>query len=344
MAFRDRNNFLTLKTNTVNTDVVTFDLVSFYDTEKNTEDQALSLFLKQFEHNPIYRSFCDLINKTPAEANSVCQIPFLPISFFKSHQVITGTKEYTQTFVSSGTGGTPSTHYVKDMGLYEESFMTSFKQFYGNIDQYAIVGLLPGYLERPNSSLVYMVQQLIEASGEADSGFYLNQHKELHDLLVSREAKNKKNLLIGVSFALMDFAEAFPCEVPSTIVMETGGMKGRRKELLREELHATLTQHLGVPYIHSEYGMTELLSQAYAPRNGIFQTPPWMRVLVRNPNDPFDIQPSGRGCLNIIDLANQHSCAFIATDDLGVVHEDGSFEVLGRFDAADVRGCNLMIS
>lgn len=344
MAYRDRNNFLTLKTNSINTDVVIFGDVRFYNTDSDFTHQALALFREQFEHNPTYRSFCDLINKTPTEANTLSKIPFLPISFFKTHRVSTGLKEYTHIFKSSGTGGKQSTHYVQDISLYEQSFLTTFQQFYGAIDQYAVIGLLPSYLERSDSSLIYMVQRLIEASNDAESGFYLDQHKELHDLLVAREATNKKTILIGVSFALMDFAEGYPCQIPKTIVMETGGMKGRRKELLREELHHVLTQNLGVEQVHSEYGMTELLSQAYAVNNGLFQAPPWMRVLVRNPHDPFDVKQSGKGCLNIIDLANQHSCAFIATDDLGEVHADGSFEVLGRFDAADVRGCNLMVN
>lgn len=318
--------------------------MGFYDTNRSFNDQALAVFLRQFEQNPTYRSFCDLINKTPAEATTLCQIPFLPISFFKTHQVVTGSKKHTHKFESSGTGGKPSTHFVQDIGVYEKSFISTFQQFYGKADQYAIVGLLPGYLERSNSSLIYMVHQLIEASEDADSGFYLDQHKKLYDLLLTREATNKKTLLIGVSFALLDFAEAYPCRIPSTIVMETGGMKGRRKELLRDELHHILKQNLGIKQVHSEYGMTELLSQAYSQKKGVFHTPPWMQVFVRNPNDPFDVKPNGKGCLNIIDLANQNSCAFVATDDLGEVHSDGSFEVLGRFDAADVRGCNLMVS
>lgn len=318
--------------------------MQFYNPNSSFDKQTLALFRHQFEHNTTYRSFCDLLNKTPTETDRITEIPFLPISFFKSHRVSTGSKEHTHAFVSSGSSGNHSTHYVQDIGLYEESFLTAFEQFYGSADQYAVIGLLPGYLERPDSSLIYMVQQLVESSNDSDSGFYLDQYKELHDVLLEREAANKKTLLIGVSFALLDFAESFPCQVPSTIVMETGGMKGRRKELLREELHRILKQRLGVGQIHSEYGMTELLSQAYAPKNGVFFPPPWMRVLVRNPHDPFDVKQNGKGCLNIIDLANRNSCAFIATDDLGEVHADGSFEVLGRYDTADVRGCNLMVS
>jgi len=318
--------------------------VHFFNKKINFENQALELFKKQFEYNPTYRSFCDLINKTPGDTSDLSQIPFLPISFFKTHRIIIGSKEPTHSFESSGTGGIQSTHYVQDIELYEQSFLTCFKQFYGNIDQYAIVGLLPGYLEKPNSSLVYMVQRLIEASKNPDSGFYLNQYQDLQNLLETREASNKKTILFGVSFALMDFAENHPCHIPSTIIIETGGMKGKRKELVREELHHILKQNLGVDQVHSEYGMTELLSQAYALKNGIFHSPSWMRVLVRNPNDPFDVKHSGRGCLNIIDLANKNSCAFIATDDLGKVYQDGSFEVLGRFDTSDIRGCNLMIS
>ena len=245
---------------------------------------------------------------------------------------------------SSGTGGKTSSHHVADIEVYEQSFFNCFELFYGHPNQFAVIGLLPRYLEKPNSSLIYMMQKLIEISDCVDSGFYLDNYQKLHDVLKRREQANQKTFLLGVSFALMDFAEQFPSSLQHTIVVETGGMKGRRKELVREELHAQLKQNLEVGDIQSEYGMTELLSQAYAKDNGRFRCPPWMKVLVRNPNNPLDIQAHGTGCLNIIDLANKNSCAFIGTDDLGRVYSDGSFEVIGRADSSDVRGCNLMVS
>lgn len=317
---------------------------SFFQSSEQFTKQALGLYAFQFETNPIFRSFCDLTSRHPAECNNIETIPYLPISCFKTHRVQSETNDYAHVFESSGTGGQTSSHFVNDIKLYEQSFTTCFTHFYGDPSQYAVIGLLPGYLERPNSSLVYMVQKLIELSKNQDSGFYLDQFDSLHQLLFQRAKQNKKTLLIGVSFALMDFAEQFSCSLPQTVVIETGGMKGKRKELIREELHLFLKHKLGVQTVHSEYGMTELLSQAYAKKNGLFRSPEWMKVLVRNPNDPYDVKEAGTGCLNVIDLANKNSCAFIATDDLGTVYPDGSFKVLGRYDSADVRGCNLMVS
>ena len=317
--------------------------LSFYQSSKAFDLQAIQLYEKQFSNNLIYRSFCDLVHKHPSDCESVIEIPFLPISFFKTHEVLTGNPECSHIFESSGTGGKTSSHHVADIEVYEQSFFNCFELFYGHPNQFAVIGLLPGYLEKPNSSLIYMMQKLIEISDCVDSGFYLDNYQKLHDVLKRREQANQKTFLLGVSFALLDFAEQFPCSLQHTILVETGGMKGRRKELVREELHAQLKQNLDVGGIQSEYGMTELLSQAYAKDNGRFSCPPWMKVLARNPNNPLDIQAHGAGCLNIIDLANKNSCAFIGTDDLGRVYSDGTFEVIGRVDSSDVRGCNLMV-
>ena len=318
--------------------------LSFYQSSKAFDLQAIQLYEEQFSNNPIYRSFCDLVHKHPSDCESVIKIPFLPISFFKTHKVLTGNPECSHIFESSGTGGKTSSHHVADIEVYEQSFFNCFELFYGHPNQFAVIGLLPGYLDKPNSSLIYMMKKLIEMSDCADSGFYLDNYQKLYDILKRREQANQKTFLLGVSFSLMDFAEQFPSSLQHTIVVETGGMKGRRKELVREELHAQLKQTLDVKGIQSEYGMTELLSQAYAKDNGRFRCPPWMKVLVRNPNNPLDIQAHGTGCLNIIDLANKNSCAFIGTDDLGRVYSDGTFEVIGRADSSDVRGCNLMVS
>ena len=318
--------------------------LSFYESSIGFHTQAINCYEEQFTHNPIYRSFCDLTHRHPSDCESPVQIPFLPISFFKTHKVLTGTPHCSLVFESSGTGGATSSHHIADIQIYEQSFMHCFELFYGNPKQFAIIGLLPGYLEKPNSSLVFMMQKLIKLSDCADSGFYLDDHQKLHEVLKRREQNHKKTLLLGVSYALLDFAEEFPFSLSHTIVMETGGMKGRRKEMVRNELHAQLKHNLGVKEIQSEYGMTELLSQAYAKTDGRFHCPPWMEVFVRHPNNPMEVQEHGTGCLNIIDLANKYSCAFIATDDLAKVYPDGSFEILGRVDASDIRGCNLMVS
>jgi hypothetical protein len=247
-------------------------------------------------------------------------------------------------FESSGTTGTiNSRHYVRDIDLYRESFMSGFQLFYGSIKDWCIVGLLPAYLERKNSSLIVMVDALIKESNHPLSGFYLYEFKQVKELLIQLEKQKQKTLLIGVTFALLDFAEQFPIQLQHTVIMETGGMKGRRKELTRQEVHAALTKNFGINTIHSEYGMTELLSQAYSKGNGLFYCPPWMKVLVRDEEDPLIVNEQGRGVLNIIDLANIDSCSFIATDDVGIVYEDGSFEVHGRMDNSDMRGCSLLV-
>lgn len=306
---------------------------------------ALEVFKFQFENNRIYRSFCDLLYKHPSEVKQLEDIPFLPIQFFKSHHIVSSTRTPQVTFSSSGTtGSVTSKHYVTDINLYKKSYTKGFQHFYGNIEDYAIIALLPSYLEREGSSLIYMVEDLINTSNHPKSGFYLNDLNALQQTILELERAQQKTLLIGVSFALLDLVESFEFNLEHTIVMETGGMKGRRKELIREELHEILNDGFGTKHIHSEYGMTELLSQAYSKGNGIFETPPWMQICIRDTEDPLTILPKGKtGGLNIIDLANINSCAFIATQDLGKLHQNNSFEVLGRFDNSDIRGCNLMV-
>lgn len=305
------------------------------------EKEAFSLFAYQHEHNPVYRSYCDLININPADVHALTDIPFLPIELFKSHRVSCTDKEEI-VFESSGTGGIISKHYVNSLEHYVQSFTSCFSEFYGKPEDYFILALLPGYLERPNASLVYMCQNLIDRAQKPISGFYLNEFDRLHQTLAQLNKQQKPTLLIGVSFALLDFCEAYPIRCTNTIIIETGGMKGRRKELIREELHIRLKQGFGVTEIHSEYGMTELLSQAYSKGKGVFYTPQSMRVFVRDVRDPKQVTQTGTGGLNIIDLSNKSSCAFIATQDLGKCYTDGTFEVLGRFDSADIRGCSLM--
>jgi hypothetical protein len=293
------------------------------------------IFNWQAAHNPVYKQWVEL-NKSSA-------IPFLPISFFKTQDVFIGEKPV-NLFESSGTTqDIKSHHWVQDLSLYEASFLKGFELFYGNPSHYCIIGLLPSYLERKHSSLVYMVDKLIQASGHAQSGFYLDDFTKLNEVLKDLEKQKQKVWFIGVSFALTDFAIAYPQKLKSTIVLETGGMKGRKEELTRNELHQLLREHLGTSTIHSEYGMTELLSQAYSIKEGVFKCPPWMKVMVAEEEDPTDIKETGRGVLHIIDLANIYSCSFIATEDIGEVFEDGSFTVLGRIDASARRGCSLLV-
>lgn len=311
------------------------------------EAAALQLFKFQYHHNAIYRKYCQLIGIQKESVTSLSTIPFLPISFFKSHHLKTTYFEAEETFNSSGTSSSQtSKHFVKDIQLYEKSFEQAFEHFYGKINHYRILALLPSYLERKGSSLVYMADYLIKKSGYTESGFFLNNLSELNSTLNKLAQTNQKVLLIGVSFGLLDFVESFESiENTKLIVMETGGMKGRRKELVRKELHELLKLGFKTQSIHSEYGMTELLSQAYSKGKGKFETPPWMRISIRKQDDPFSIADTGEtGGINIIDLANIYSCAFIQTDDLGRLDSKNAFEVLGRFDAAEVRGCNLLIS
>ncbi|MFY0713325.1 acyl transferase [Seonamhaeicola sp. NFXS20] len=314
-------------------------------TEQEFTLKALEVFKFQFENNRVYRSFCDLLYKTPSDVKTLRDIPFLPIQFFKSRTVLSSKDTVKTIFTSSGTTGeNTSKHHVTNLKIYENSFNLGFSHFYGNIKDYVVLALLPSYLEREGSSLIYMVNALIKQSKQPESGFYLNNLSELKDTLTTLDSKGKKTLLIGVSFALLDLVETYKFNLKNTIIMETGGMKGRRKELIRDELHSILKNGFGVNTIHSEYGMTELLSQAYSKGNGVFNCPNWMRILTRDTEDPLTIQNTGKtGGLNIIDLANINSCAFIATQDLGRLNTDGSFEIIGRFDHSDIRGCNLMV-
>ena len=309
------------------------------------EKEALATFHRQHKANPVYRSYCDLINISPSEIKSSTKIPSLPIQFFKSHAVKCFSEAPSIVFSSSGTTTSINAqHPILDKAIYNHSFQKGFENQYGDPKDWAILALLPSYLERKGSSLIYMMDALIQQSKHAASGFYLDEFDQLKKQLEQLESQQQPTILLGVSFALLDFAEQYPLQLKHTVVMETGGMKGRRKEMIREDLHATLTKAFGVEVIHSEYGMTELLSQAYSKGHGRFYTPSWMKVTAGEINDPFAlIDGSKIGRLNIIDLANQESCAFIATDDLGRVFPDGSFEVMGRLDQSDIRGCNLLV-
>ena len=308
------------------------------------EARALEIFQFQLKNNAVYGAFVKALGTDTSRVDSITRIPFLPVRFFKSLEVKTGEFEPEAVFESSGTTGMISSrHLVKDLSLYRESFTRGFELFYGSASEYCIIGLLPSYLERGHSSLVLMVDDLIRQSGHAQSGFYLNEFDKLAAVLRELESREQKTLLIGVSFALLDFAEQYPIPLKHTIIMETGGMKGRRKELIRQELHAILQQSFSLSAIHSEYGMTELLSQAYSRGDGIYHCPPWMKILLRDDEDPLRLITSGSGVVNVIDMANIHSCSFIATDDAGKVYPDGSFEILGRVDGSDMRGCSLLV-
>jgi hypothetical protein len=320
------------------------------ENDRTFRKTTLEVFRYQADMNPVYREFIHGIGLDPVQVREPEQVPFLPVEFFRTHRVICGDVTPELIFESSGTTGMePSRHYVADPQLYLESFTRGFNRFYGDPSGLCILALLPSYLEREGSSLVYMTERLIRISGHPDSGFYLDQWEELAGVLGRRNRDGQPTLLIGVSFALVDLAEKYAMELGNhIIVMETGGMKGRRKELVRDELHQILREAFHSEVIHSEYGMTELLSQAYSTGEGIFRCPPWMKVLIRDPNDPLSIlshlKGSQTGGINIIDLANLYSCSFIATGDLGVLYPDGSFEVRGRFDHSEVRGCNLMVT
>ncbi len=311
----------------------------------NFDSLALDVFHYQYSHSPLYKLYCDTLRTDVASVKRITDIPFLPVSFFKTHTVVTGTTDVPAplVFESSGTTGeATSRHYVADAGIYESSLLQGFEQYYGPVGQYAILALLPSYLERKNASLVYMAKTLMEKSGHPENGFYINEWQQLAKVLTRLENAGQKVLLLGVTFALLDFAAAHPMPLKHTIVMETGGMKGRRQELTRSEVHDILKTQFGLTDVHSEYGMTELLSQAYATTNGIFRCTNTMRVLVRDINDPLDVAEAGSGVINVIDLANFHSCSFIATEDIGNLFADGSFEVLGRMDHSALRGCSLM--
>ena len=320
--------------------------------QKQFEKIALKVFRLQYENNLVYQEFCDFLKIDKQSVKTLQQIPFLPIQFFKNHNVISNTNEIQETFTSSGTTGMiTSKHLVTDVSLYEQSYRNAFSEFYGNIEDYAILALLPSYLERSGSSLIYMVKDLIELSNNEHSGFYLNNYDDLITKLVELDNAGQNILLIGVTYALLDLVEKQKFQLKNTIIMETGGMKGKRKELIREELHEILCDGFGISSIHSEYGMTELLSQAYSLGNGIFECPAWMQILIRDTEDAMTYVSNGKtGGINVIDLANINSCSFIATQDLGkkypnqpACRQAGSFEVLGRFDNSDIRGCNLMV-
>lgn len=317
----------------------------------NFDDLAYRLFNFQYENNTLYRAYVDSLHIPVSSVKTIQDIPFLPIGFFKTQEVKTGRFEPELYFESSGTTQTvQSRHYIKDISLYEQSFRRGFEIFYGDIKEYVVIGLLPSYLERKSSSLVYMVNDMIQRSQHLESGFYLHDHEKLYNQLLQLKREKKKTLVIGVTFALLDFAEKYSMQLDYTIIMETGGMKGRREEWTREQVHQFLKERLGIHQVHSEYGMTELLSQAYSKGEGVFYAFPWMRIFLRDGSDPLQILPlpeknsSQRGIINVIDLANIHSCAFIATDDMGKIFSDGSFQVLGRIDNSDLRGCSLMTS
>ena len=304
---------------------------------------ALSIFDYQMESNSIYAPYAALILKGKAP-NNIFEIPFLPISFFKTEQIICQGRAVEEVFLSSGTSGDQSKHLVSDISLYRESYLKAFELFYGDITQYCILSLLPNYREREGSSLIYMVDDLISKSKHEQSGFYLNDYESLSKRLQKLEKEGQKTILFGVSYALLDLAEQFPQKLEHTIIIETGGTKGKRKEMLKEELHQNLKAAFSLDVIHSEYGMSELLSQSYSNGEGIFKSPPWKKVLIRDTNDPLSIIGDNKtGGINIIDLANIYSCPFIATQDLGKTFDDGTFTVLGRFDNSDLRGCNLLL-
>jgi len=317
--------------------------------KKQFEKIALKVFRYQYENNLVYQEFCNHLKVDKGSVKTLQQIPFLPIQFFKSHDVIStdpeNPKPVEEIFTSSATTGTiTSKHYVTDISVYEESYRNGFSQFYGNIEDYVVLALLPSYLEREGSSLIYMADDLIKMSNNPESGFYLHNHDELIEKLIRLDNDGQNIILIGVTYALLDLVEKQQFHLKNTIIMETGGMKGKRKEMIREDLHKQLCDGFGVQAIHSEYGMTELLSQAYSLGEGVFECPNWMQILIRDTEDALTYVENGKtGGINVIDLANINSCSFIATQDLGKMVGNNSFEVLGRFDNSDIRGCNLMV-
>lgn len=313
--------------------------------EEEFSKAALNIFRHQAANCLPYGQFIANLNIDPEQVKDVQHIPYLPISFFKSHKIVSNTDEEEIIFSSSGTTGmVQSRHFVTDLKLYDQSFNQAFEQFYGKVQDTCLLALLPSYLERDGSSLIYMVDALLKQSKHPDSGYFLHNHEDLYHKLTALKNAGQQTILIGVTYALLDFLEQYQLDFPELIVMETGGMKGKRKEMVREELHEILERGFGVNAIHSEYGMTELLSQAYSSGNGIFDCPNWMRIVLRDTNDPLTLLNADQtGGINVIDLANINSCSFIATQDLGRLLPGGSFEVLGRFDNADIRGCNLLV-
>lgn len=313
--------------------------------QKEFHKLALQVFRYQYDNVLVYQEFCNYLHKNKENVKQIEDIPFLPISFFKSHQVIVQDQKETVIFTSSGTTGTiTSQHLVSDVSIYQQSFSSGFAQFYGNIENYAVLALLPSYLEREGSSLVYMVNELISKSNNPHSGFYSHNYQELIEKLEKLDQENQDVILFGVTYALLDVLEIKKLNLKNTIIIETGGMKGKRKELIKQELHEILSNGFGVSHIHSEYGMTEMLSQAYSHQNGIFECVSWLQILIRDPENPLEyLKNEKTGGINVIDLANINSCSFIATQDLGKKYNNNTFEVLGRFDNSDIRGCNLMI-
>lgn len=317
----------------------------FKTTPDHFDQLALQVFAHQYENIEAYKQFSDMMGKTPKSVQKLIQIPFLPIQFFKSHTMLPRNQTVQMIFESSGTtNGSPSKNYVTDISWYEESFLRGFEFFYGSPVEFVFLGLLPSYLERQNSSLIYMVNHLMKLSGKNANGFYLDDFSGLFDMLDVLKTGKRKTVLFGVTYALLDFVKDHKIDFPDLVVIETGGMKGKRDELSRQAVHQILRTGFGVNQVHSEYGMTELFSQAYSRANGVFQTPPWMKILLRDTSEPTKVFSSGRqGAINVIDLANVNSCSFIATDDIGSLREDGQFEVLGRAHTAEQRGCNLMV-
>ncbi len=315
-------------------------------TSSDFEAVALEVFRYQSRYNAIYRKYLNALNKQRSDVQGLTDIPFLPIELFKGHTIKTGLWPERTYFTSSGTTGQQtSKHYVRDLAWYRRHARRGFSTFYGEVADYCILALLPSYLERSGSSLVFMVNEFIKASKWPQSGFFLDDHDELVCRLKDSTARNLPTLLLGVSFALLDLAEKYSMDLRGCIIMETGGMKGRRKEIIRQEMHYTLSKAFNVSTIHSEYGMTELLSQAYSQAGGVFYPSPTMRILVRDMTDPFHWMPTGRtGAINVVDLANLDTISFIATDDLGRRYDDLGFEVLGRLDNSDLRGCNMLVS
>lgn len=316
------------------------------DSAATFEKVTLDVFRYQAQHTPTYRTFLQHLHLDPSAVTSSVDIPFLPIEFFKTQRILAEGMSPETTFTSSGTTGmATSQHHVADLSMYEKSYRLAFSSFYGSIDEYVVLALLPSYLEREGSSLIYMVDDLIRSSTDTRSGYFLYDHHQLYQRLLSLREQKKKSILFGVTYALLDFVETYRLDFPDLIIMETGGMKGKRREMVREELHNVLNNGFGTYAIHSEYGMTELLSQAYSKGRGLFETPPWMKVTLRDLNDPLSsiTQLHKTGAVNVMDLANLYSCAFVATQDLGKLHSTSTFEILGRFDNSDIRGCNLLV-
>lgn len=316
-----------------------------FETNISFDEKAIEIFKFQYHQNPVYARWCNALRVKVSAVDVIEKIPYLPISFYKSKKIVSGKFQPEITFKSSGTTKLNlSRHFVKDIEVYKTSFLKSFEIFYGDIQNYCLIALLPSYIEAEHSSLVYMANDLIKKSNNPFSGFYLYNFESLHKMLEDLEKANQKTLLLGVSYALLDFSEQFRMNLRNTIVMETGGMKGRKVEITREELHSKLKMNLGVKEIHSEYGMTELLSQAYSKEMGLFTCPPWMKVLVRDEQDPLEVSVLGKGVMNVIDFANINSCSFIATDDVCIINDEGRFFMKGRLDESDMRGCNLLIA